>query len=476
MPKSLYFMTALALALQPAYAIACATNMKTAPAAGAWKAYFKAQTEGGTKTRRPSSNAALPDPGQDPWGGPDHWRPEAIVANAVSEMLNAGWREAGVEDVLVALPVKMLNSNLNPYDNQVNASLSLGEGWSQSKPVLIAQLVKYKEGKYKLTFRFHNSLANVNKGVEVTYERQGKVLTRNIPLSRQTASGDFEFEWQIGGNGAPEWGDLFANRVAFVRPVGWKDWFPVDFRDVTRGADELLNQVPVEKRKLGKGTLLDPESITSQGRDNDSYPFLAMGNESFGKEINGDRYFPVDGPGIHNQFPSGNAITTTAVGHGNTLVMEKPPAPFKLAYICFDNRDPRAEKGVPSGVGWHEIGDNAETVFNTLENAPILFGNANGQPKSSTPSGGFAYGLTDVSVFRLLLPGRALITAAGPTTIKERQNSIQANANKRGETPTNSGRNYHWFAIHHDHPVCAIEWVHPCVPSPDNHWGLQCGS
>src|SRR4051812_298030 len=47
-----------------------------------------------------------------PWGGADasKWRPEAILANAASEAMNAGWSRSGVNDVVVAIPLKLWSS------------------------------------------------------------------------------------------------------------------------------------------------------------------------------------------------------------------------------------------------------------------------------------------------------------------------------------------------------------------------------
>src|SRR4051812_23924190 len=43
-----------------------------------------------------------------PWGGvnSNNWRPEAIMANGMSEALNTAWKTPGAVDVLVAIPAK----------------------------------------------------------------------------------------------------------------------------------------------------------------------------------------------------------------------------------------------------------------------------------------------------------------------------------------------------------------------------------
>ena len=115
----------------------------------------------------------------------------------------------------------------------------------------------------------------------------------------------------------PQWGGLLENKVAFVQPEGWQDWFPLDFRNVVKPAEEMLALVPPAKQKLGKGTLLDPENVSVQKRSDKTFAFQLMGASDFGADINGDRYFPVPGSGIHNEYPRDGQQRITAVGHGN---------------------------------------------------------------------------------------------------------------------------------------------------------------
>src|SRR5262245_40277388 len=61
------------------------------------------------------------------WGGgdPGRWRPEAILANAVSEAMNRAWGLPGARDVVVAVPVHMLSSEFFEFgDGQANAAVS----------------------------------------------------------------------------------------------------------------------------------------------------------------------------------------------------------------------------------------------------------------------------------------------------------------------------------------------------------------
>src|SRR4051812_797682 len=80
-----------------------------------------------------------------PWGGSDasRWRPEAIMANAMSEALNDAWAQTDVKDAIVAVPVKMLNSGFREFgDGQSNAAPSF-EWWKQSRPPVLATIVHY---------------------------------------------------------------------------------------------------------------------------------------------------------------------------------------------------------------------------------------------------------------------------------------------------------------------------------------------
>jgi hypothetical protein len=123
-------------------------------------------------------------------------------------------------------------------------------------------------------------------------------------------------------------------------------------------------------------------------------------------------------------------------------------APFKTMYTAFDKRRPDLEAsapdgGVPSGGGWHQIGDNAETILNSLEPDPIVTGYTQGNPlPGGPPSGAFSYGLDDVATIRWLQPGEALVVPRGPS----------------------SQPNYHWYFMNADHPVTTEEWVHPWAP------------
>ena len=156
---------------------------------------------------------------------------------------------------------------------------------------------------------------------------------------------------------------------------------------------------------------------------------------------------------IHARFPTAEGVST-ATGRGWTWVADERPGGFKTLYTCFEARHPEREVagsgGVPSGGGWHYIGDAAETIINDLEPGPIVVGAATTFPlaPSALASGSFAWGLSDVATIRWLYPGEAFVTV--PTIFRDRDQDHQ------------------WYAI----PVgprargfLAEEWVSPTRPA-----------
>jgi hypothetical protein len=428
------------------------------------------------------------------WGGknPSKWTAEAILANATSSALNEGWSRANVRDVRVAVPVKMVYSRpaenwiARPYgDGQTNASLEF-PGWKEKEPPLVASLISFESGDPVVAFRLSGKLGGKFDKLEIQYfveqpAGSGKFVKRTAEVALQVQNGSRTGEWKVD----PEksWGDLGGSRAVFVRPNGWNDWFPIDFRHPVVNTAELASAAKGLTASKNR-PLLDPEKIGVTNASSSSFARLMerSSKRSFGPGINPNSdpqldqqpYEPQD---IHGRLPVGPQVLTTAVGKGWTWVLDKGAnAPFKNLYTCFERRNPQAEAaaGVPSGGGWHEIGDAAETIINNLENGPVVVGMATGVPWPTPPSGEFAYQLTDVAVIRWLAPGEALVTGAGEQTWKEEAVwRVNGSNEDRGMGPA-GGRNYHWFYFHSDREVCTQEWVHNCVPDAKNSLGVRC--
>jgi hypothetical protein len=378
-----------------------------------------------------------------PWGGNDssNWRPEAVLANATSEALNTAWAMGAVKDVRVAVPVKLLDSGFNEFgDGQANAAPSF-EWWSEKRPPVVATLVQLTDGTARIVFRFDRSLRTAPDW-ELRYNGTTVTLTTTT-----TSAGDFTVTWSV-----PQDLDLsstLSTQALLVHPVGWRDWFPLWFRIPVRGVNDLIATVPSSMRTFSsdQGSLVDHESVSSSANKNDGQtPYQRLTSRTLSSAYNQQPFNPGD---IHAVFPWNGQTYVTGIGAGWTWVASQPPAPFKVMYTCFQRRQPSAEAsapngGVPSGGGWHRIGDPAETILNDLEAGPLVVGSGMNQPYTdAVPNGGgFAYNLSDVAVIRWLQPGEAFITRRG----------------------SGAHENYHWYYFSQSTEVCTEEWVHPTVP------------
>jgi hypothetical protein len=382
----------------------------------------------------------LPQTGNAPWGGsdPNRWRPEAIMANAMSEALNDAWSLADVRDAIVATPVKMLNSGFREFgDGQANAAPSF-EWWKQSRPPILATMVHFGAAPSKIYFKLDRALPIPNGDFDVRYD----ATTVRLTATRDSA-GDWRAEWIVPQQIA--FRDPRLTATLLVHPANWADWFPIWFRFPVRTIADLKATVPPSLRSFSDGgDIVDHERVSLQPGGFQGQPVrFILGAHDFRGQYSG----PYQPPSVHATFPWGGHNYVTGVGRGWTWVANQPPAPFKIMYTCFERRRADLEAsapdgGVPSGGGWHMIGDPAETVLNSLEDGAIALGSAMSNP-ATLPSGGFAYNLTDVATIRFVHPGEAFITAMG----------------------SGNQQNFHWYFFQQDRDVCTEEWVHPFRPT-----------
>jgi len=415
--------------------------------------------------QRPSPMPTLPHAGGagvlTPWGGPEaaRWRPEAVLANAVSDALNRAWRQDGVADVTVSVPVHMLSSTFHEYgDGQSNAAVELPH-WSGRRPPLLA--VRTVHVDQTVGVRFVLDGAVPVQTMELLVRAPHPAGVARLPL-RRAADGTLVASWNPPTTLGLQ--DVRAGSVILVKPVGWEDWFVVRFHVPVRSIQALKATVPLGLQKFSDGgDIVDHEGVSVQ-----SLPGLTAFNRITGRVL-GSAYNqqPYTPDAIHARFPSAAGDVVTGVGRGWTWVANPPAAPFKVLYTCFERRRADLEAaaphgGVVSGGGWHLIGDAAETILNDLEPVPlaVAFASRNVVPASQLPSGAHAYGLTDVAVFRLLQPGEAFITRRGAPLVD-------------ADGTVWPQDNFHWFFFQQEHNVCTEEWVHPCVPNDALDFG--CG-
>ena len=393
---------------------------------------------------------------QTPWGGTDasRWRPEAILANAMSQALNDAWARADVTDAIVAVPVKMQNSGFREFgDGQANAAPSF-EWWHESRPPLLATLVRFKSGPATVSFRLDHALPIPTGDFDVRYLVAGAPTVVRL-TAQKDGSGDWRADWTLPPEA--DLGDPRFSTTFLVHPANWADWFPLWFRFPVRPIADLLATVPQGLRSFTDGGgIVDHEGASIQSTGFQGQSVLAR---LFAHDFRGQYSGPFQPASIHATFPWNGHTYTTGVGVGWTWVANQPPAPFKILYSCFEHRRPDEEAaapdgGVPSGGGWHRIGDPAETVLNDLEDGPIALGSAMSYPipGSLLPSGGFAYNLSDVATVRFVQPGEAFITPSGGSFTD-------------GNGTTWDQSNFHWYFFQQSRDVCTEELVHPFRPT-----------
>jgi hypothetical protein len=468
------------------------SNAKSAPSATS------------TPPQLPSAKSA------QPWGGADpaKWSPESVFANALGAELNEAWQDKDLADALVAIPTKFQYGVLNPYgDGQINSRMESNPSWKLPRPQFVAVLKHYKiDVDSAIKLRLDRSLVKGQNQFEVLFKSsKSSKLQKFIVDAKLNAEGDLEATWK-----APEnWNqknkstderylEMASKSSALVRPVGqFDDWFPITFRHPVSTADKMIQTVDASHQKFSVDAkvtkpdrLDDPLDIKPKSSATNAF------SNALDLEINklypssfNPNHFP--SCNVHGSFAytwddfNAGRVQPRAVGRNWTWLTnpndperKDPQGPFKILYTCFEPRryarsasvDPECSKpeevaseedlGVPSGGGWHLIGDPAETLFNSVETTPLLVasGFAEVAPRIDlAPSDhGFAFGQKDVAVARWLFPGEAFMIAKSKEL---------------------SQPNFHWFLFHGEEHTCTLEWVHECVPEDEKEpsfGGLGC--
>jgi hypothetical protein len=349
-----------------------------------------------------------------PFGGPkeSNQKLEAVIANVIQRELKAGYAKPNIKRVIVSLPVQFNKSNYFPYgDGQSNAHVDFGDYWKERVPPVVARREIYKDGTSRLEIFFAKSLGFKDHSIE-----------------------------QSGSN-------------TFIKVKDFPDAFVINTDPQVLGLDEFTDLIPQEQRLFSDSRKApDPEGIFQKSLEKNISAFEVFGQHKMGAGYNALPY-PIDN--VHGRFPDASG-RHTAIGGALSWVVDANPlgkngalASFKHIYTCFDGRsEPReAATGVPSGSGWHHIGDPAESILNTLETTPLLV--ALGKEAESGPkTGTFAFQLKGTITATRLMPKEVFST---------RKNQ------------------FHWYAIESSRPICTEIWVHPCEMSTTNGWGFGCG-
>lgn len=328
----------------------------------------------------------------------DHKNPswEARLGNILLSFLPS---KAG--KVVLSIPARIKSSDYHPFgDGQSNALMDLDSTWKQKAfPVVGVETIK--DGKTTHIYNFDNSLK------VRSYEEKNLL------------DGWYE-----------------------VRPDGWDTVFYFNFQTGSLPVQEFLKGVPTSLRIFPENRIAP--NIAKIGKIN---AYEQLKHKDLGPGYNKDAW-PSDN--VHGRFPNKDG-QVTAIGSVQTWGIKTQPnetGAFKNLYTCFESRNPALEsvkelpRGVPSGAGWHLIGDSAESVLNTLSNSPIPFAVARTHGKANS-----AYEMGET------------ITAVWLQT-----DEIQIT--RHGE--------FHWYLNPYEETVCTEIWVQNCVPSPTNNWGFNC--
>jgi len=389
-------------ALAPLASSACAISSDDAPTAG---------------TNLDGKASALTGlPAQlSPWGGSDpaKWKPEAIIANAVSAELQRD------PTARVSIPVTLWKSQYAPYgDGQTNAAASFTY-WTGQRPPVVAT----KRGA-RIEIRFDRTLPFSGDTFEL-WTPSGTWL--QSVSSTRTSAGDWLVE-------LPTPPAAIAERLV-VSPRGWRDGFPLSFALPLTTVDQLARSLPLSLRRLPGGEpVVDPVAAAAAATSTRTVHDVLRSSSFPAGFINQTPFVSSD---LHAAFPQTGAPRVTAVGGASTWVAESP---FKNMYVCLARRGTAAEAqyGVPSGAGWHHVGDAGESILSSLETSPLLVGYAAGAKLPPPQNGAFAYGLEHATTYALVQPAQAFTTPRG---------------------------DFHWYAVHHATDPCVQIWVHRCAPS-----------
>ena len=173
-------------------------------------------------------SAAIPILPTD-WGGSDaaRWRPEAILANGASAAMNDAWSLPDVKDVIVAVPVRLLQTDFYEFgDGQANAAPSF-EWWHQTRPPVVAALIHFGSAPDKVRFTFDRALPIASGAFELRYTVGGAARTATFTAAKN-AAGDWIADWPVPSELG--WSSLLSAQAIVVHPAGWSDWFPIWFR------------------------------------------------------------------------------------------------------------------------------------------------------------------------------------------------------------------------------------------------------
>ena len=235
------------------------------------------------------------------------------------------------------------------------------------------------------------------------------------------------------------WDKMTGARPVFFRPVGWNDWFTVQFPNPYLKTSDLVSGMAPSAQVLPNGqSVINPLGIIGSTDVQEELKKIEDAKAQGFELARAER--------VHGTFlePDGSTVLTS---NGGVWTRYRIGEPYKVVYLAKDPRDLEVEKqeGVVSGTGPHYIGATAEVIVNTVGNQSLM--TFYGVPSPDTGPNGdkLAWGFTHQWVGTWLRPGDAFVTPQGL---------------------------YHWHLNHLQEPVAAEVLTPPEVPSDQNFHGF----
>ncbi len=309
------------------------------------------------------------------------------------------------EKVVLSLPVKLPKGTHSPFgDGQLNAKMDFGSFSQKDFPVVGYETTKLQQKSRR--YEFNQSLL--------------------VAKFTESKLNDGWFEVKTEDKEGHSKGTYYFN-----------------FDTSSLQISELIQSIPAALRTYPNNRVAPNVAGISKAN-----PIRDLNETDLGPGFNTHNPWLKDN--VHGRFPDNDASgIVTALGGVQTWgtateVAERPASgPWKYLYTCFDPRiiSNETTSGVPSGAGWHYVGDPAETVLNNLNTESLPFAIARAHHKADA-----ADGYTESITAFWLQPDEAQVT-------------------RQGE--------FHWYVIPYENPVCTEIWVQPCVPNLTNNWGFK---
>lgn len=239
------------------------------------------------------------------------------------------------------------------------------------------------------------------------------------------------------------WNQISDTKPLFFRPVGWSDWFVVQFPNPYVRTVSLVSGMAAKFQTLPNGkSVVDPLALENSKNIQDDLRTIEN------SKIQGFQLARTErSQGVHGVYWDKNNNSQILTATGGLWSRYRLGEPFKIVYLAKDSRvlDIEEEMGVVSGTGPHYIDATAEIILNSVGRKSLMTLLGISSPTTTPDGNKVAWGFTHQWVGAWLEPNDAFVTPRGF---------------------------YHWHLNHLTTPIGAQVVTPPEVPSSENHFGF----